>query len=54
MHQEVRDEMRIRLALAVLEYAHHFGVAETCCDCNRLREGGEWGIISSQNCCSYS
>lgn len=28
MQQEVKDELRIRLALAVLEYARHFSVTE--------------------------
>lgn len=34
MHQEAKNELRIRLALAVLEYARHFGVTETCREFN--------------------
>ena len=34
MHQEAKNALRIRLALAVLEYARHFGVTEACREFN--------------------
>jgi len=30
MHKEVKEELRVRFILAVLEYANHFGVRKTC------------------------
>jgi hypothetical protein len=37
MQQEAREELRIRFKLAVLEYAKHFGVTETCREFNVAR-----------------
>src|SRR5688572_9336209 len=37
MHPEARAELRLRFKLAVLEYANHFGVAETCQEFNVAR-----------------
>lgn len=37
MHQEVKYELRSRLALAVLDYARHFGVTEACREFNVAR-----------------
>ena len=37
MHQEAREELRVRFKLAVLEYAKHFGVTETCREFNIAR-----------------
>src|SRR5512134_1160846 len=34
MHPETREELRVRLKLAVLEYADHFGVTEACREFN--------------------
>jgi transposase InsO family protein len=34
MHPEAREESRVRLKLAVLEFAHHFGVTESCREFN--------------------
>lgn len=34
MHQEAQEELRIRLKLAVIEYADHFGVTEACREFN--------------------
>ena len=37
MHQEAKEELRIRLKLAVLEYAHHFGATTACREFNVAR-----------------
>jgi transposase len=34
MHKEAREELRVRLKLAVLEHANHFGVTKTCGEFN--------------------
>ncbi len=37
MHQEAREELRVRFKLAVLEFAHHIGVTKTCREFNVAR-----------------
>jgi transposase InsO family protein len=37
MHQEAREELRVRFKLTVLEYAHHVGVTKACREFNAAR-----------------
>ena len=37
MHQEAKEELRVRLKLVVLELAHHFGVTKACREFNLPR-----------------
>lgn len=37
MHQEAREELRVRFKLTVLEYAHHVGVTKACREFNVAR-----------------